>query len=96
MPPPPSIPEQLAQFQERDLFSPAAWQARGLNPSSSEMSQALTTFFHDCAKQLEKAVIAGRSARQIKAILISALSQLNKSRFDTEEREFRRRRHPVW
>jgi hypothetical protein len=86
--PSPSVSEQLAQFQERDLFSAAAWRARGLNPSSNEMSQALTAFFHDCAKELEKAGRAGQSSRQMKTILTSALSQVNKIRFDTEEREF--------
>ncbi len=84
----PSILDQLTRFQEQDLFDAAAWQARGLNPSADDQSRELTSFFHDCAAALAEAVKAGRSGRQLKAILTAALAQLDKARYDTEEREF--------
>ena len=84
----PSLLDQLTRFQERDLFSAAAWQARGLNPSSDELSLELTDFFRTRAAALAEAVKAGRSRRQLKAILTAALAQLDKARYDTEEREF--------
>ena len=88
MAPDSSILDQLTRFQERDLFSADAWQARGLNPSSADLSRELTNFFHRCAKQLAEGLAAGSPPRQLKTILTTALSQLDKRLYDTEEREF--------
>ncbi|MBS1663741.1 MAG: DUF4844 domain-containing protein [Bacteroidetes bacterium] len=84
----PSIHDQLVKFQERNLFSVDAWHARGVNPSADNVSQELTTFFHDCAGALAEEVTAGKPPRQLKKVLTDALDQLDKFRYDTEEREF--------
>lgn len=84
----PSILDQLTRFQEQDLFSAAAWQARGLNPTGDDQSRELTAFLHACAGALAEAVTAGRSGWPLKAILTDALAQLDKALYDTEEREF--------
>lgn len=88
MPPNQTVLEQLAHFNERELFSDAAWRSRGLNPSSNELSRDLAAFFHDCGRELEKEAMAGHTPRQMKKTLTAALSQLPSARFDTEEKEF--------
>ena len=83
-----SILDRLAEFQRRDHFSHAAWEARGLNPSDEGLSRDLRSFFQDGAKELGHAVQAGQSQRKMKAMLLEGLGQLNKMQYDTEEREF--------
>ncbi|HEV2480067.1 MAG TPA: hypothetical protein VGS79_10380 [Puia sp.] len=84
----PAILQRLTQFQERDLFSNAAWEARGLNPSASELSGELNIFFHEVARELTRLIAENAPNRRLKATFIDALDQLPKGRFDTEEREF--------
>jgi hypothetical protein len=84
----PSTIDKLAQFQERDLFSAAAWSARGLNPSGDHLCQELNIFFRSFAEALATALTAGQSKRQVKALFISAFGQLDKNRYDREEKEF--------
>jgi hypothetical protein len=84
----PSILDRLSEFQQRDLFAAGKWQARGLNPSAPELSGGLANFFHHCARELAGAVAADNSTRKQKKILTTALAQLNKTHYDTEEREF--------
>ena len=84
----PSTIERLTQFQERNLFSNAAWQARGLNPSASGLSGELNIYFHEVARELARLVAENGSKRRLKGTFIDALDQLSRARFDTEEREF--------
>jgi len=80
--------DQLTQFRQRDPFSYAAWEARGLNPSGDHVSAPLRTLFHTCADQLSSALSAGNSKKQLRAILLSTLATVNARNYDTEEREF--------
>jgi hypothetical protein len=84
----PSTLDRLAQFQQRSLFSNAAWQARGLNPSASELSSALNIFFHEVARELARLVAEKAPNRRLKATFKDALGQLPRTKYDTEEREF--------
>ena len=80
--------ERLTEFKLRDKFSVESWSARGLNPSHAEFSGQLTGFFNDCADELIRGARQGNSQRKQKSILRSALANLNKHSYDTEEREF--------
>jgi hypothetical protein len=71
--------DKLAQFQDRDLFSAAVWQGRGLD---------LNIFFHSFAEALAAAVKAGDSKQRLKALFSSALRALDNNRYDREEKEF--------
>lgn len=80
--------EKLTEFIKRDKFSTQAWNERGLNPSSNELCQFLASFFNFSADKLIEGVKARESARQLKSLLKSQLSNLDKSHYDTEEKEF--------
>lgn len=80
--------EKLTDFIHRDKFSTEVWNERGLNPSSDELCQYLTSFFNTSADKLIEKVKTHSSARQLKSVLKSQLSTLEKSNFDTEEKEF--------
>ena len=80
--------EALLKFKNRDKFSIASWNERGLNPSSDEMSVVLNGVFNSCASQLMDAINNNASKKQLQEILKSNLSLLNKMDYDTEEREF--------
>lgn len=79
---------KLTEFIRRGKFSTQAWDERGLNPSSDELCQYLTSFFNASADKLIEKVKAHSSARQLKSVLKSQLSSLDKSQYDTEEKEF--------
>ncbi|MDF7815688.1 DUF4844 domain-containing protein [Hymenobacter sp. YC55] len=53
----------LQAFQAKNKFSPAAWEARGLNPSSNELSAHLNNLFNDCTAQLITQLQQGRLSR---------------------------------
>ena len=80
--------EKLTEFIQRDKFSTQAWNERGLNPSSDELCKYLTSFFNSSAGKLIEKVKSHNSARQFKSLLKSQLSSLDKSQYDTEEKEF--------
>jgi hypothetical protein len=80
--------EKLTEFIQRDKFSTQAWNQRGLNPSSDELCQYLTSFFNASADKLVEKVKAHSSIRQFKTLLKFQLSILDKSHYDTEEKEF--------
>jgi hypothetical protein len=76
--------DALLKFKKRDKFSLASWNARGLNPSSEEISDFLNDFFNSCATHLMDAVSNNASKKQLSAILKSNVSSLNKMNYDTE------------
>src|SRR5688572_13655802 len=78
----------LTAFKLRDKFSDQAWNYRGLNPSSSEISSTLTRVFNLSADELIDAVQHKASEKQLKSILKSQLSKFNKHDYDTDEKEF--------
>lgn len=80
--------EKLTEFIRRDKFSLQAWNDRGLNPSSDDLCQYLTSFFNASSEKLIEKVKADSSERQFKRVLKSQLSTLDKSNYDTEEKEF--------
>jgi Domain of unknown function (DUF4844) len=80
--------DYLISFKQRDKFSLSAWNERGLNPSSEELCAHLTTVLNSCADNLIQAMKAHSSAKQLKSILKTSLANLNRSDYDTEEREF--------
>jgi gas vesicle protein len=80
--------DQLKAFRQRDKFSTQAWNKRGLNPSSTELSARLTQLFDECADALIAAVQSNKSDKQLKSVLKAQLSKFNKRDYDTEEKEF--------
>lgn len=80
--------EKLTEFIQRDKFSTQAWNERGLNPSSDELCQYLTSFFNTSANKFIERVKAHSLARQFKSVLKFQLASLDKSHYDTEEKEF--------
>jgi hypothetical protein len=80
--------DKLLLFKQRDKFSQAVWNDRGLNPSSTELCNELTRLFDLCADDLIKAINEEYSGRQLKSVLKTGLSNFNKLDYDTEEKEF--------
>lgn len=80
--------DKLLLFKQREKFSQAAWNDRGLNPSNTELCNQLTKLFDFCADNLIKAIGDKYSSRQLKSVLKSGLSNFNKLDYDTEEKEF--------
>lgn len=80
--------EQVGLFKQREKFSPAAWNERGLNPSSEALCRQLTMHFNTCADNLVTALHDNASGDQLQALLRSALSRLKSDDYDTEEKEF--------
>ncbi len=80
--------EQLKAFMQRDKFSDQAWNNRGLNPSDPEISSTLKLLLDECAGSLIEAINTNANDKQIKTILKSHLSNINKQEYDTEEKEF--------
>jgi len=80
--------DKLVEFKQRNKFSIQAWNERGLNPSSDELCQQLTLFFNSSSDELINGIKSKRSVQQLKSMLKSELSSLNKSDYDTEEKEF--------
>lgn len=82
------ILENLKAFRNFNKFSNSAWEERGLNPSSNELSEKLETLFNDCTDELIKALNLNFTPKKSKDILKHSLGTLNNSDYDTEEREF--------
>jgi hypothetical protein len=80
--------EKLLEFKCKDKFSTQAWNDRGLNPSSDELCRQLTSFFDTSADKLINRIQDGSSNKQLKALLKSEIASLDKSNYDTEEKEF--------
>jgi hypothetical protein len=80
--------DKLVDFKQRNKFSIQAWDERGLNPSNDEVGQQLTLFFNSSSDKLISGIKSEKSTQQLKSILKSELSSLNKSDYDTEEKEF--------
>ncbi|MDB5155867.1 MAG: hypothetical protein JWR50_574 [Mucilaginibacter sp.] len=78
----------LLEFQSQNKFSLEAWNSRGLNPSSSEMTSFLNDFFNKCAEQLINEINNNSPKKNRREILKSNLSLLDNENYDTEEREF--------
>ncbi len=80
--------DKLNTFIQKDKFSIPAWEKRGLNPSDDEMCNRLQNLFDGCAENLIEATNKNYNSRQLKKILKKWLESLNRSHYDTEEREF--------
>lgn len=80
--------DQLTAFKHRDKFSEQAWNKRGLNPSSNELSSKLTQLFNSCADALIDSIKIKASEKQLKRALKTQLSNFNKRDYDTAEKEF--------
>ena len=80
--------DRLIEFKQRDKFSPAAWDDRGLNPSNDELCQQLKTLFNSCADGLLEAIDKKYSTRQLKKVLKNELANFRSLEYDTEEKEF--------
>ena len=83
-----AIIDKLIEFRDRDKFSLEAWEERGLNPSPEDMCQFFTSFFNFCAENLFEIVKNQGSPKHLKELLKAGLKSLNKSHYDTEEKEF--------
>lgn len=82
------ILDRLITFKKRDKFSISAWEERGLNPSDSAICNRLQSLFNDCADNLIAAINSDLKPIALKRILKKWLHSVNRSDYDTEEREF--------
>src|SRR5687768_12972282 len=80
--------DKLIEFKSRKKFSAEDWNERGLNPSSDQLCRHLSSFFNAAADKLIEKIKEGTSSRQIKALLKTEIESLDKSNYDTEEKEF--------
>jgi hypothetical protein len=80
--------ERLKGFKARAKFSDPSWYARGLNPSSTEISTKLTQLFDNTADGLIIAIDQKASDKEILNVLKEQLAKFDKREFDTEEQEF--------
>ncbi len=80
--------DNLSKFKKRNKFSKKAWNERGLIPSDAQMSKFVNNFFNSCADKLIEGLNNKLPDNEIKDLLEKQLVSLNKSDFDTEEREF--------
>lgn len=80
--------DKLSVFRKRNKFSTSAWEERGLNPSNDEMCATLQHLFNNCADNLIEAINSDFKPKQLKSILKRWLDSVNRSDYDTEEREF--------
>ena len=78
----------LIAFKDRDKFSTKAWNEKGLNPSSEEVSMRVSEVFNTCAKQLISAISKKSSDSELRSIILTNLKSIEKLDYDTEEREF--------
>jgi hypothetical protein len=77
----------LSGFRNRDKFSHQAFQKRGLNRSDAELCDKLESILNECTDQLITAINDDINDKGIAKILKNNLNNLNRSDFDTEERE---------
>jgi hypothetical protein len=82
------ILSQLNEFKNKGKFIASEWGKRGLNPSDSEMCNRLESFFNHLAEILINFVNDDSPKKILKKGLKNNLSQLNREKYDTEEREF--------
>lgn len=80
--------DKLNTFIQKDKFSTSAWEERGLNPSDSELCNRLQNFFNGCSESLIEATNSNYTSKQLIKILKNWLESLNRSQYDTEEKEF--------
>ena len=80
--------DKLVAFKHRNKFSTQAWNERGLNSSSDDFCKRLTDFFNSCADKMIDGINNKLSDEQIEHLLETELIGLNKTGFDTEEKEF--------
>lgn len=79
---------KLHAFLEIDKFSPLEWEKRGLNSSSSEICQLMTQAVNNCCNELIELCKEKSPQEAFKNSIKKYLSMVDKSQFDTEEREF--------
>jgi hypothetical protein len=82
------LSDKLTVFRNRDKFSASAWNERGLNPSASELCMRIDTLLNDCSDCLIKAANQNATPKEFKQILKTGISTLNRTDYDTEEKEF--------
>jgi hypothetical protein len=80
--------DKLNTFIQKDKFSTSAWVERGLNPSDDEMCNRLQNLFNGCAKNLIEATNSNYNSKQLRKIFKNWLESVNRSQYDTEEKEF--------
>ena len=80
--------DKFLTFKRRNKFSAEVWIERGLNPSNDAICKHLTDFFDSCTDKVISGINNKLSNEQIKHLLEKELVNLNRSDFDTEEREF--------
>jgi hypothetical protein len=83
-----NLVEKLLTFKKRDKFSAQSWEDRGLNPSDDTLCETLEALFNSCANSLIETIKEQGSSKQLKVVLNSNLSLLDKKQYDTEEKEF--------
>ncbi|MBO9701869.1 MAG: DUF4844 domain-containing protein [Sporocytophaga sp.] len=79
---------RLKQFKSKDKFSNEEWDKRGLIPSDQVISNELNSMLNAAAEELIQLLNNGSDNSKLKKALKSRLKHINKSAFDTEEKEF--------
>jgi hypothetical protein len=79
---------KLNAFRRRQKFSAAAWRKRGLLPSNGEISGELNSFFNELATSITADLSSTNPSKIQAQLLTTALADLDRHAFDTEEAEF--------
>jgi hypothetical protein len=82
------ILKKLQEFLKRDKFNKKLFEKRGLNPSPKETINLMEEAINECIKELVELSKQDKPDKFLKRKLIKYLNSLDKSNFDTEEKEF--------
>lgn len=83
-----SMLEKLIAFREKDKFSDEAWNERGLNPSTRELSDSLQQVFNECANGLIHSIKENEDKSVLSSWISVYLNKIDPFDLDTEETEF--------
>lgn len=80
--------EKLKALRDKQKFTDPEWDERGLIPSPPDVIQRMTDLTDDVLDALIEDLEADLEPQQIEETLIESLYQIDKTEFDTEEREY--------
>ena len=80
--------ERLNNLLEKKKFGDSEWEKRGLNPSNYEICEDLEKNLNECLNSLLSQIKNNSTEKELKNTLNRNLKALDKSIFDTEEKEF--------
>ena len=79
---------ELLDFKNKEKFSDAEWEERGLNPSSDSVIQDMKTSVNVFIDELIEKLQDKSENPDLEDTFIQSLNQFDLENYDTEEREF--------